>query len=203
MKIKQIIEAKKATLGGGFSTGMKQRIDPATLQAMADYRSYKTDAARITPQKEKPEPKYRGGTDIVYKFNTVKFPTSPIMLPNDVIENTNNINDVYDIFIKLGTQRLPKELKAEMRADTEWQRIVKDMWEQAKFGLVGNKKKQEIFVHNTTHDPNVKRHDSPIKLGGGLDTPELIELEIKFKDVNNKYLKKYGIDKTGRQIYHR
>jgi len=212
MKIQEILEGKNGkpvSLGGGFSTQMKQRIDPDTLQALANYRNYQSDVNKVSPS---PSPKkrtykdYKGGTPDwdSYHFSNVYFLNKKISLPNDFIEKTKDINDVYDVFIKYNTTRLPLEIKNEIKNDPEWQNVVQEFWKQAQFGAKGNRIKKDIHLKKKDDKYKTWDHTSvPAVTAGGGDISEVRYLEKKLTDAINKILRKHGIDNTGRKMIYK
>jgi len=98
-----------------------------------------------------------------------------------------------DEAINWGTRSLPKALKQELRQDPIWQAIVLELWATAEYHL---KAKNLGPSANRAYGPGYSRLDRVM----GDDVGKAVDTERKLFFLIAKYRRKYGIDKTGRQL---
>jgi hypothetical protein len=216
MRIHEILEAKPVSLGGGFSSQLKRRIDPKTLQAVADLRSYQAQAKKATPDVVPKSTRPRNA-DLTYSFSTVRFLILNKIVDSEIIKkwrDTGNLDYIYKISSKWIPSAIPKDVVYEIMSDPQWQEIVKNIWNQAVFAVKGNEiKKQDYNTPKLMTYPGSDKYlpqyypkrvmqGSSFDIGGG-DLKTIQYLEHQFLNKINEYLRKHGIDKTGRKMIYK
>jgi len=175
---------KAAVKESNPSTNTRTWIDPATYDALSNLQQHRRELDALKPE---PTSNYVRPEEISISY---------IKPTEEMIKHWAETHDrewALDHAINWGTRSLPKALKQELRQDPTWQAIALELWAIAEYHLQAKRLGPSA---NRSYGPGYSRLDRVM----GDDVGAAVATERKLFHLIAKYRRKFGIDKTGRQL---
>jgi len=194
MLIKDIISEAPTKKGPGQSYGAFRAMDPETYATVVNVQNWKRELEQNKAERQKELQKEVERPDKL-RINSININTDAI----EEFEKTKDKNLAYEIGKKWHTRSLPEKIVNEIINDSEWKNIILSIFN---FAVKKNKIPKLIPYKNI---PQGKYYEVQKENGKNLKilhkfAPIGMELERRLQLIIDKYLEKYNIDRTGRQL---